>query len=180
MTDLNEAFEKRWRAQPWDTLVSEGTDFKEVGRIMFREGLKEAKGTPTKADAPFTRDELQLIRDRAQHLYDVTVNTFWQQAYGSLADAADYLDAMMARSEVPNFRTPPHDTRGVYGGGPVAQYSGKPWWSGLMYGNSTAFMEDPRATLTITAMCASCKEKVSLVEPVPPACPLCGYDGEKK
>ena len=50
---------------------------------------------------PFTREELQEIRERAidesetQHL-----NPDWKRAYLRLADAADALDAMLARCQV--------------------------------------------------------------------------------
>ncbi len=47
----------------------------------------------------FTREELQGIRDKAVENADSVPNNFWQRAYKQLADAADKLDAMEARTE---------------------------------------------------------------------------------
>jgi len=49
----------------------------------------------------FTRKELIELRDRAQSLANTPgLNPSWTVTYTSLAVVADYLDAMMARSEV--------------------------------------------------------------------------------
>ena len=52
---------------------------------------------------PFTRDELQRVRGIAltESRLDGTAN-IWSLAYRQLAVAADHLDAMMARTELPN------------------------------------------------------------------------------
>ena len=48
----------------------------------------------------FGREELQGLRERALHMEEVTPNQNWKAAYASLAQAADHLDAMIARTEV--------------------------------------------------------------------------------
>jgi len=45
----------------------------------------------------FEREELQGIREKAD-INSVCANSHWQRAYERLADAADTLDGMMARS----------------------------------------------------------------------------------
>ena len=45
----------------------------------------------------FEREELQELRERAD-VNSVCANSHWQRAYERLADAADTLDGMMARS----------------------------------------------------------------------------------
>jgi len=46
----------------------------------------------------FTREELQELKTRAVQMADIEgLNFYWQRAYIRLADAADHLDAMMAR-----------------------------------------------------------------------------------
>jgi len=49
----------------------------------------------------FGRDRLQKIRDEAHQLAECggVTNINWQRAYAQLADAADRLDAMVARTE---------------------------------------------------------------------------------
>lgn len=47
----------------------------------------------------FTRDELQNIRKKAVDNAKAVPNNSWQRAYKQLADAADRLDAMEARTE---------------------------------------------------------------------------------
>jgi hypothetical protein len=47
----------------------------------------------------FEREELQDIRDKAVISAEGVPNNHWQRAYKQLADAADKLDAMMARCE---------------------------------------------------------------------------------
>lgn len=49
----------------------------------------------------FTREELRLIRDTAlkEASHYSNINHIWKLAYLKLADAADHLDAMLARSE---------------------------------------------------------------------------------
>lgn len=54
----------------------------------------------------FTREELQAIRRRAEEFAHPTVPCpamcpNWIRAYDRLADSADALDAMIARTEVP-------------------------------------------------------------------------------
>jgi len=46
------------------------------------------------------RKELQDIKIKAHESYDNGENPVWIRAYIALADAADRLDAMMARTEV--------------------------------------------------------------------------------
>lgn len=49
----------------------------------------------------FEREELQKIRDRAWKESQIEgLNEFWVSACLRLAEAADYLDAMIARTEV--------------------------------------------------------------------------------
>lgn len=49
----------------------------------------------------FTREELQHIRDKALEIVeDDGHSTNWRAAIYKLANAADYLDAMIARTEV--------------------------------------------------------------------------------
>ena len=50
----------------------------------------------------FTREELQHIRDTAleQAGEDIPINPNWRSVLLRLANAADHLDAMLARSEV--------------------------------------------------------------------------------
>lgn len=48
----------------------------------------------------FRREELQKIRQRADRAAgDFEINTSWKRAYLRLGDAANILDALMARSE---------------------------------------------------------------------------------
>ena len=47
----------------------------------------------------FTREELQDIRNKAVESAEAVANNHWQRAYKQLADAADRLDAMEARTE---------------------------------------------------------------------------------
>lgn len=47
----------------------------------------------------FTREVLQGIRDDAVRASESVPNNHWQRAYRQLADAADRLDAMEARTE---------------------------------------------------------------------------------
>ena len=47
----------------------------------------------------FSREILQGIRDDAEKMVEHTVNNHWRRAYKQLADAADRLDAMEARTE---------------------------------------------------------------------------------
>ncbi len=47
----------------------------------------------------FTREELQTIRDKAAKEAEVPgLNSDWRRAYDFLANAADHLDAMIART----------------------------------------------------------------------------------
>lgn len=46
----------------------------------------------------FTQEELQDIRDRATERAERLMNPLWKRAYLRLADAADALDAMKART----------------------------------------------------------------------------------
>ena len=47
----------------------------------------------------FTRDELMELRDKAKELSrESHVSELWKRAYIALEDAADKLDAMIARS----------------------------------------------------------------------------------
>ncbi len=48
----------------------------------------------------FTREKLQDLRDEAIKSADSADNQLWQSAYYALADAADRLDAMEARTIV--------------------------------------------------------------------------------
>jgi len=49
---------------------------------------------------PFTREELWSIRAKAEQAASVKgTNRQWVRAYLALSDAADWLDAMMARTE---------------------------------------------------------------------------------
>jgi hypothetical protein len=49
---------------------------------------------------PFTREELCDIRDRAEQVsQQASLHPFWSRAYVALADAADALDAALARAE---------------------------------------------------------------------------------
>ena len=47
----------------------------------------------------FTREELQNIRDEAVKCAEFVADNHWRRAYKQLADAADRLDAMEARTE---------------------------------------------------------------------------------
>ena len=47
----------------------------------------------------FEREELQEMRDRAVDNAEIVANNHWKRAYKQLADAADRLDAMIARTE---------------------------------------------------------------------------------
>lgn len=47
----------------------------------------------------FTREVFQGIRDDAVEMVESVPNNHWQRAYKQLADAADRLDAMEARTE---------------------------------------------------------------------------------
>ena len=47
----------------------------------------------------FEREELQDMRDRAVGRAETVTNNHWKRAYKQLADAADRLDAMEARTE---------------------------------------------------------------------------------
>lgn len=49
----------------------------------------------------FNRKELIEIKERAKKVANDTINPLWQRAYLRLADAADHLDAMIARCSVP-------------------------------------------------------------------------------
>ena len=46
----------------------------------------------------FERKELWEIRSRAEKQAEIVVNPHWKRAYRWLADAADRLDAMIART----------------------------------------------------------------------------------
>jgi hypothetical protein len=48
----------------------------------------------------FTREELQNIRDRAEDSAQVFPSIYWKRAYENLADSANNLDAIMARTEI--------------------------------------------------------------------------------
>ena len=51
---------------------------------------------------PVTREHLQEIKRAADYMSKaVGVDTVWARAFEALADAADRLDAMQARTEVP-------------------------------------------------------------------------------
>lgn len=47
----------------------------------------------------FTREEYQEISERAVKMQRKVKNAYWKRAYLRLADAADTLDAMEARTE---------------------------------------------------------------------------------
>ena len=47
----------------------------------------------------FTRDELESIIEQAENEANTVKNVHWQRAYRDLADAANCLDAMEARTE---------------------------------------------------------------------------------
>lgn len=47
----------------------------------------------------FTRKELQAIRDKAMDNSRAVPDNHWRRAYIRLAEAADYLDAMEARTK---------------------------------------------------------------------------------
>ena len=50
---------------------------------------------------PFNREELQERRDKAEKvIYINRMPASWVMAYRQLAHAADYLDAMLARTEL--------------------------------------------------------------------------------
>lgn len=50
---------------------------------------------------PFSREELQELRDRAEKvIYINRMPASWVMAYRQLAHAVDYLDAMLARTEL--------------------------------------------------------------------------------
>lgn len=68
-------------------------------------------------EQPFGRNELQVLRSRADALarYPTTANPRWKRAYLDLADVADRLDAMTARLAFP----PGPDLGEVCGSGPV-------------------------------------------------------------
>jgi len=55
----------------------------------------------------FTREELQLINQRALYNSKNVKNENWIAAYMKLAAATDYLDAMIARTEDSDVQ-PPH------------------------------------------------------------------------
>ena len=56
----------------------------------------------------FTRPELIALRDRAQkEALEPGLNPSWAAAIGMLAIAADYLDAMIARTNVVGTEGPP-------------------------------------------------------------------------
>ncbi len=48
--------------------------------------------------ANFTREELIEIRGKAEKLAETIPNQTWKRAHLALADAADHLDAMEART----------------------------------------------------------------------------------
>ena len=48
---------------------------------------------------PFTREHLQEIRRAAEYMSKAVGVAVWARAYEALADAADRLDAMNARTE---------------------------------------------------------------------------------
>jgi hypothetical protein len=50
--------------------------------------------------APFTRAELIAIRERSKFLAKPPLNEDWSRAYLVLADAADRIDAMQARTVI--------------------------------------------------------------------------------
>jgi len=55
----------------------------------------------------FERGELREIRDRARNMAATEgLNPAWARAYQRLGDAADNLEAMMARTEVPEVEVP--------------------------------------------------------------------------
>jgi hypothetical protein len=56
---------------------------------------------PDGKPACFERNELQEIRGRADQMAQVTPNAHWKHAYEKLSLAADHLDAMWARCEIP-------------------------------------------------------------------------------
>jgi len=66
------------------------------------------------SEQPFSRKELQDLRDRCNTLLAASewMTSSWVLAYNQLAQAADYLDAIMARAQVyqavdrVNFTTP--------------------------------------------------------------------------
>jgi len=47
-----------------------------------------------------TREELQEIKNKANNAYGKGTTAEWIRAYIALADAADRLDAMIARTEI--------------------------------------------------------------------------------
>lgn len=49
----------------------------------------------------FERDELQIIRERAESAGEKVPSQTWSRAFYALAVAADHLDAMIARCTVP-------------------------------------------------------------------------------
>ena len=54
----------------------------------------------------FTREELWKLRERAENKANISgTNSTWVRAYLALADAADHLDAMIARSSVMESKT---------------------------------------------------------------------------
>jgi len=50
----------------------------------------------------FTREELQAIKNKAMNERDTISNKYWKRALVALADAADRVDAMIARTEERN------------------------------------------------------------------------------
>lgn len=64
-----------------------------------RAELAEERLRLTKGDLMFTRQELQNIANRAAaEGTGIDLSPFWARAYQALADAADRLDAMIART----------------------------------------------------------------------------------
>ena len=47
-----------------------------------------------------SREELQNIRKEALKISDEVQNPNWKRAYMSLADSADYVDAIIARTQI--------------------------------------------------------------------------------
>ena len=47
----------------------------------------------------FTREELQVIREKAEKSAYIVPDNLWRRAYLQLADAVNYIDAMEARTE---------------------------------------------------------------------------------
>ncbi len=68
----------------------------------------------------FTRELLQGIRNEASNVAKETLNPQWRRAWEGLADAADRVDAMMARSQVPQSPTEARRRQGPWPGDPVS------------------------------------------------------------